>query len=155
MSLGRGNKRGSYCDDVERFLRKRDAEVYAVVPKQEQRSHVERAPGRWDEDNKATSKKVRLEECRMAMETMRACLQSSYDLAEIYSPPRVVKEAVVLGMRGGFSCDFTIPEPNGYIWNFDPHECRQRAFRMIREKRLYVIIGSPECTIFATSRSSK
>ena len=35
----------------------------------------------------------------MAMETMRSRLQSQYDLAEIYSAPRVVEEADVMGMK--------------------------------------------------------
>ncbi len=55
------------------------------------------------------TKGFRIEECRMAMETMRSGLQSQYDLAEIYSPPRVVKEANGMGMKGGFSLDFSAP----------------------------------------------
>ena len=86
----------------------------------------------------------------MAMETMRSCLQSQYDLAEIYSPPRVVKDANGMGMRGGLSLDLTAPDPNGYVWDFSKHECRQKAFAMIRETRPYMIIGSPECTPFST-----
>ena len=61
------------------------------------------------------SKSFRMEECRQAMETMRSCLQSQYDLAEIYSPPRVVKEANGMGMRCGFCLDSTAPDPDGYI----------------------------------------
>ena len=52
---------------------------------------------------KAMSKVFRLEECRMAMETVMSCLQTTYDLAEIYSPPGMVKEANGVGMRSGFS----------------------------------------------------
>ena len=84
------------------------------------------------------------------METMRSCLQSSYDLAEIYSPPRVVTESKSMGMKGGFSLDFTTPESDGYVWDFGLHECRQRAFKMVRETRPYTITGSPECTPFST-----
>ena len=86
----------------------------------------------------------------MAMETMRSCLQSQYDLAEIYSPPRVVKEATGMGMKGGFSLNFSAPDPDGYIWDFSKHECGQKAFALIRKSRPYMIIGSPECTLFST-----
>ena len=104
----------------------------------------------WDEDARDTSKSFRIEECRQAVETMRSCLQSQYDLAAINSPSRVVKEANGMGMRGGFSLDFTAPGPDGYIWDFNKHECRQRAFAKIRKCRPYMIIGSPECTPFST-----
>ena len=80
------------------------------------------------------------------METMRSCLQSQHDLAEIYSPPRVVKEANGMGMRDGFSLDLAAPDPDGYISDFSKHKCRRRAFAKIRECRPYMIIGSPECT---------
>ena len=86
----------------------------------------------------------------MAMETMRSCLQSQYDLAEIYSPPRVAKEANGMSMKGGFSLDFSAPHPDGYIWDFSRHDCRQKAFAFIRESRPYMIIESPECTPFST-----
>ena len=69
---------------------------------------------------------------------------------EIYNPPRVVKEANNMGMRGGSSLDFTAPGPDGYIWDFSKHECRQKAFAKIRECRPCMIIGSPECTPFSS-----
>ena len=80
---------------------------------------------------------------------MRSCLQSQYDLAEIYGPPRVVKEANGTGMKGGFSLDFAAPDPDGYIWDFSKHECRQKALARIRETRPYMIIRSEECTPFS------
>ena len=69
---------------------------------------------KWDKDARAPSNLFRQEECRLAMETMRSCLQSQYDLAALYSPPRVVKEANGMGMRGGFSLDLIAPDPDGY-----------------------------------------
>ena len=86
----------------------------------------------------------------MAMETMMSCLQRQYDLAEIYSPSRVVNEANGIGMKGAFSLDSSAPDPDGYIWDFNKHECRQKAFALIRESRPYMIIGFPECTPFST-----
>ena len=86
----------------------------------------------------------------MAMETMRSCLQSQYDLAEIYSHPRAVKEANVMGMQGGFFLDFSAPDPDGYIWDFSEHECRQKAFAYIRGSRPYMMIASLECNPFST-----
>ena len=95
------------------------------------------------------SKNFRIEDCRQAMEMTRSYLQSQYDLAEIYSPPRLVKEANNMGMRGGFSLDFTAPDSDGYIWDFSKHECRPTALRKIRECRPYMTVGSPERTSFS------
>ena len=99
-------------------------------------------------------KKFRFDACRMAMETMRACLQITYDLNVIYSPPRVVKEAYGMGMKGGFSLDVTNPELDGYAGELDRHCCCQRAFRLIRETRPYMVVGSPEYIPFQTFRTS-
>ena len=55
-----------------------------------------------------------------------------------------------MGMRGGFSFDLTVPDPDGPIWDFRKHECRQKAFAKIRESRPYMIIGSLERTHFSS-----
>ena len=43
-----------------------------------------------------------------------------------------------------------MPDKDGYVWDFGLHDCRQRAFKMIRETRPYTITGSPQCTPFST-----
>ena len=65
------------------------------------------------------------------MEVVRPPLGNSYDLAEVYSPPRIAVEARRMKMRGGFSLDFTTPEPDGYIWDFSNVDCRTCALRRI------------------------
>ena len=96
-------KRKSDGDDDDRYDESRDVDVGEVTTSKKGSTQQR---NQWDEDAKATTKEFRIEECRMAMETMRSCLQSQYGLAEIYIPPRVVKEANGVGMRGGFSLDF-------------------------------------------------
>ena len=123
-----------------------------MVDKKQESAHRRE---KWDEDARAMSKNLGIEDCRQAMETMRSCLQSQYDLAEIYSPARVVKRANNMGMRGGFSLDFTGPDSDGYIWDFSKHECRQKAFKNIRECRPYMIVGSPDCTPFPIIQNLK
>ena len=144
---GTDRKRRSDGDDDDRYDPSSDVDVGEVAAQNEVSTQQR---NRWDEDARAMTKEFRIEDCRMAMETMRSCLQSQYDLAEIYSPPRVVKEANGMGMKGGISLDFSAPDPDGYIWDFGRHECRQKAFALIRESRPYMIIGSPECTPFST-----
>ena len=80
-------KRRSDGDDDDRYDPSRNVDVGEVAA---QKKVSTQQRNRWDEDARAMTKGFRIEECRMAMETMRSCLQSQYDLAEIYSPPRVV-----------------------------------------------------------------
>ena len=54
-----------------------------------------------------------------------------------------------MGMKGGFSVDFSAPDPDGYILDFSRHACRRKAMALIREFRPYMIIGSPELTPFS------
>ena len=76
-------KRRSDGDDDDRFDVSRDVDVGEVAAQRKISTHQK---NQWDEFVKAMTKGFRVEECRMAMETMRSCLQSQYDLAEVYSP---------------------------------------------------------------------
>ena len=49
------------------------------------------------------------------MGVVRAKLGGKHDVSEIYSPPRVVKMARKLGMKGGVSLDLTVPASDGFI----------------------------------------
>ena len=89
----------------------------------------------------------------MAMETMRSCLQSQYDPGEIYSPPRVVKEATSMGMKGGFSLDVSAPNPDGYILGFQQARMAPEGIAKIRETKPYMIIGSQSAPRSRPSRT--
>ena len=128
-------KRRSDGDDADRYDDNRDVEVGQVADKRKE-SALRRET--WDEDARSMSKSFHIENCRQAMKTMQSCFQSQYILAEVYSPLRVVKEANNMGMRGGFPLDFTAPDPDGYLWDFSEHECRQKAFAKIQECRPYM-----------------
>ena len=54
-----------------------------------------------------------------------------------------------MGMRGGFSLDFTVPDLDGYIWDFGKAECRARALKLVRTQKPHMLIGSLECTPFS------
>ena len=105
---GTDRKRRSEGDDDDRYDPSRDVDVGEVAA---QKKVSTQQRNRWDEDARAMTKEFRLEDCRMAMETMRSCLQSQYDLAEIYSPPRVATEAKGMGMKGGFFAIFLSSRP--------------------------------------------
>ena len=73
-------KRNSDGDGDDRFDETRDVDVGEVADK---RKISAQRRNQWDKDAKAMTKNFRIEECRMAMETMRSCLQIQDDLAEI------------------------------------------------------------------------
>ena len=55
-----------------------------------------------------------------------------------------------MGMQQGFSLDFRVPSPSGFIWDFSRRGARGRAKQLIRDIRPFVITGSPECMAFST-----
>ena len=80
------------------------------------------------------------------MAIVRQKMGCDHDVSEFYSPPRVVKMAKQLGMRGGASLDLTVLASDGYIWDFSRKHCRDSATQIVREKRPLFLMMSPECT---------
>ena len=65
------------------------------------------------------------------------------DIAEVFSPPRVVKQGEKIGLTAGTSMDLLTG------WNFELKEDRDRAVKYIRENKPKLVIGSPPCTYFS------
>ena len=152
MSNRRGEKRSSETEGTgEEEPQAKWQQIDAV----EAKAHRARGPrsdgrrDRWDEDYKRADKEMRIEGHLRDMETIRSMLGCGQDLAEVYSPPRIASEASRMGMKSGFSLDFTTPEPDGYVWDFEKHECRKRALKLVRTVKPYMLVGSPECTPFS------
>ena len=80
---------------------------------------------------------------RAHITTITALPLAGVDITEIYSPRRVVEMAEQMGLRGGFSLDFTTG------WNFDNSEDRHNVWEYIIEARPFVVIGSPMHTMFS------
>jgi hypothetical protein len=73
-----------------------------------------------------------------------ACrLSTPHDLAEFYSPPRVVPVATRRGLRGNLSLDLL----SG--WDFKSPDLRDLSLRLLTVLTIYVLILSPPCTIFS------
>ena len=51
-----------------------------------------------------------------------------------------------MGVRGGVSLDPTVPESDGFVWDFSKKQCRDRATRIIESEKPLFLILSPECT---------
>ena len=75
-------------------------------------------------------------------------------VSEIYSPPRVtklIKEIKPKWVQPGFAFDLTVTDPvDDQPWDFTKAEKRERARRLLRKQRPFLLIGSPECTAFST-----
>ena len=68
------------------------------------------------------------------------------DVAEIYSPPRVVALARKYGLRPGFSLDVTVDDDTGKPWDFNDPDQRGKAKKLAISEKLWLLIGSPVCT---------
>ena len=51
--------------------------------------------------------------------TMAKMLRSKMEVAEVYSPPRVVAMAKQMGLRQGWSLDLTTNDTDGRRWDFN------------------------------------
>ncbi len=75
-------------------------------------------------------------------------------VSEIYSPPRVAAELQRRPRRHllpGFALDLTVCDPDtGRPWDFTREDCRDKARRLVRQQRPFLLIGSPACTAFST-----
>ena len=77
------------------------------------------------------------------------------DVAEIYSPPRIVQEAGLRSYGGvklkpGWSLDLTCNDPEtGNPWDLSDGKVRTKVMGLIREGRPYMLICSPMCTAFS------
>ena len=65
------------------------------------------------------------------------------DIAEMYSPKRVVPMAQRAGLRGGMSMDLLTG------WDFTQKPDRDLAIRYVREEKPLFIVGSPMCSMFS------
>ena len=82
-------------------------------------------------------------------QAMLKMLVNQMQVAEVYSPPRVVEMANRMGMRGGWSLDLTICDPDGSPWDFNSIKMRNRAIEKWLNDRPFVLIGSPMCTAYS------
>ena len=77
------------------------------------------------------------------------------DIAEVYSPPRNVQEAVVqkyhgVSLKPGWSLDLTRNDPaTNKPWDFTKPDCRERAMSLVTKSKPFMLIGSPPCTAFS------
>ena len=76
-------------------------------------------------------------------------LGCQHDDSEFYSPPRVVKMANALGMKGGVPLDLTVPASDGYVWDSSRKHCRDKAMQIVRDQRPLFVMLSPECTPYS------
>ena len=68
----------------------------------------------------------------MAFMVKEQCL-CHVDVDDIYSPPRIVPEAVKQGLRGGLIIDLTTTDENGMPWDFSKPAKRTRARELLRK----------------------
>ncbi len=86
-------------------------------------------------------------------ETRASCTRI---VSEMYSPPRVTAELRRSKKRFrnvflGSAFDLTVNDPaDNQPWDFSKPVKQERARRIMREQRPYMLIGSPMCTHFST-----
>ena len=81
----------------------------------------------------------------MMTEIVQALMNvNDIDLAEVYSPPRVTRQAVKHGLRIGEAMDLTTG------WGCTRLLDRIRASEYVRKYKPRLLVGSPMCTMFSS-----
>ena len=75
---------------------------------------------------------------------------SGVDLAEVYSPPRMMKQATKLGYSAGFVMDLTTKDEDGSQWDLSDVDMQRKADASLVEEAPWLLAISPPCTMFAT-----
>jgi hypothetical protein len=74
-------------------------------------------------------------------------------VSEIYSPPRItdlLKRTRSRHLMAGFALDLTVLDEDGEPWDFTVLEKREKARKLVRVQKPYMLIGSPSCKGFST-----
>ena len=74
---------------------------------------------------------------------------SSVDVAEVFSPPRVVAMAAKMGLVPGSSMDLTTTDELGEPWNFSLARMRTKAKKQLMKEKPLLLVGCPICTMFS------
>ena len=70
-------------------------------------------------------------------------LLGSHDIAEVYSPPRLLPTARRLGLSGTLSCDILTG------WDFSQTGIKAKLFQLLVQLNIFFIMMSPTCTMFS------
>ena len=76
--------------------------------------------------------------------------RGEYDVAEVYSPPRITEMARRMGLKDGWALDLTVVDPDdGQPWNFEnPDKCK-KAIKMLDRDQPMMLIVCPMCGPFS------
>ena len=77
---------------------------------------------------------------------IKESVQAKWDVAEVYSPPRVTKRAQRMGLAPGLAMDFSTG------WDFSLPLHRKEALKLIHQHRPGLVMLSPPCGPFSTMR---
>merc|ERR1711884_993280 len=71
------------------------------------------------------------------------------DVAEVFSPPRVVTMAKRNGLTGTWSFDRLVERSPGERWDLGKKSHQQEVIKLIEKTRPGLLVGSPPCSWFS------
>ena len=83
------------------------------------------------------------------IQTLFKDLIAKMEVAEVYSPSRVIDMARQMGLRAGWALDSATQDVDGREWDFNQLAMRNRAVRKVFEDKPLLLVGSPTCTAFS------
>ena len=77
---------------------------------------------------------------------MAKTMMKEMDVAEVYSPSRVVTMAKKMGLRAGWSLDLITQDEKGNPWDFNKVSMRNKVAGKLIQDKPRLLIGSRICT---------
>ena len=81
---------------------------------------------------------------------LNGLIGESMDVADIYSPERVITMAKRYGLNAAWALDLITIVETGRAWDFDCIHMKNKATRKLLEDKPMLLIGSPMCTEFCS-----
>ena len=77
-------------------------------------------------------------------------LERRMDVAEVYSPPRMARAARRHGLKGGWSLDLSVDDPDdGLPWDLSDPSKQQKAMKLLDSDKPALLVACPMCGPFS------
>ena len=88
---------------------------------------------------------VMMLDCELPLDS----ISQTHDIAEVFSPPRVVRVARSRGLEAEWSIDKLTERAPGEPWNLLKKSHQQEVIKLMEEIKPGLLIGSPPCSWFS------
>ena len=145
--MGPSGQGGKEPKDVEKFQLKINMLEKSIDDLKKQVTEAKKAEEKVAEEER--NRKLSQEGIKPLKAMAEGKPASKYDLAELFSPPRMTEMTEAFGLKGGWSIDDKCTDPiTGRTYDLRNKKDQNEVRRMVRRDKPLVLTVSPPCTLF-------